>query len=110
MVFVQVRTLLDAVTCSSLVKVVKALATPAVPSRKGKQQAATDEGDDMVVDNEPEQAYSQADTTKANLGNCAVIVKNLAILLQSFGMRDQPDNMRTLVDALVEVTRHVTAG
>ena len=102
--------MLDAVTCSSLIKVVKALAVQAVPSRKGKQQAATDEGDDMNVDNEPEQVYSPADSTKANLGNCAVIVKNLAILLQSFGMRDQPDNMRTLVDALVEVTRHVPAG
>ena len=109
----QVRTLLDAVTCSSLLKVVKTLAAPSPSNKKAQQQAATDEHDDMDIDTEstePDAACSQAVSTKTKLLSCAVIVKNVAALLQSFGLRDQPDNMRAIVDTLVDVTRHVTTG
>lgn len=108
-VLLQVRTLLDAVTCSSLMKVVKTLAAPPASIKKSKQQTATD-CDDMEIDNDFEASHSQADSTKANLASCTVIVQNLAILLESFGLRDQPDNMRAIVDALVETTRRVTTG
>ena len=109
----QVRTLLDAVTCSSLLKVVKTLAAPPSSNKKAQQPAATDEHDDMDIDTEstaPDAACSQVVSTNTKLASCAVIVKNIATLLQSFGMRDQPDNMRAIVDTLVEVTRHVTTG
>lgn len=107
------RTLLDAVTCSSLLKVVKTLAAPPSSNKKAQQPAATDEHDDMDIDTEstePDAACSQAVSTKIKLVSCAIIVKNIAALLQSFGLRDQPDNMRAIVDTLVDVTRHVTTG
>lgn len=107
------RTLLDAVTCSSLVKTVKSLAAPSTSNNKSnkcKQQAASDEHEDMEVDDNNALAHSQAGSTKASLLSCSVIVQNVAILLEKHGMRDQPDNLRMIIDALVETTGYSSAG
>ena len=106
----QVGTFLDAVTCSSLTKVIKGLAAPRSVSKKPAQQPAEEAGDDMDLDADSQPASNQANDAKQLWAQCAVTINNLAALLQRFGMRDQPDILRTIVDALVEVSRQSTSG
>ena len=44
------------------------------------------------------------------LPECAVIISNLADLLQHFGIRDQPDIVRTTIETLAKIARLCTAG
>lgn len=66
----------------------------------------------MEVDGDNDAAPSTSSATSANLHNqeCATIISNLADLFQQFGIRDQPDIVRTTIETLAQVTRMCPAG
>lgn len=98
-------------TASSLLRLVRAHTTPQAPV-KGKKQENT-RADDMEVDDGDSTAPNTSSAaTDTNLHNqeCATIISNLADLFQQFGIRDQPDIVRTTIETLAQVTRLCPAG
>ena len=106
----QVLSLLDNVTASSLLKLVQAQATPKAPVKRKKETA---EPEDMEVDADDNIAQSTGSTRHTGstvLRDCATIISNLADLFQHFGIRDQPDIVRSTIETLAQVTRLCSAG
>lgn len=98
-------------TCSSLTKIIRGLGLPKPAGKKSaKQHAADDTVEDMDIDAGTEPASSHAGNAKQIWAQCTMIINNLAGLLLHFGMRDQPDLLRNIVDALVELTRQSMTG
>ena len=81
-----------------------------VSGKSAKQQAAVETVEEMDLDVDSGPASSHAGDTKQNWAQCTVIINNLAVLLLQFGLRDQPDILRTIVDAVVELTRQYVTG
>ncbi len=99
---------LDVVTSSSLLKLVRGLTAPsAVPNEKKKQKA---EAEDMDVDDSDAAERSAPLAISMTTQECCIVINNLADLLQHFGIRDQPDIVRAIIETLAHVTRHCPAG
>ncbi len=104
----QVLSFLDVVTSSSLLKLVRGLLTPkAAP--KGKKKENT-EAEDMDIDEDEPVESNAAPSSKSLSTECSNIINNLADLFQHFGLRDQPDIVRAMIETLAHVTRNCTAG
>lgn len=99
---------LDVVTSSSLLKLVRGLAAPsAAPKGKKKQKA---EAEDMDIDDNDAAERSTPPASSMTTQECCIVINNLADLLQHFGIRDQPDIVRAVIETLAHVTRHCPAG
>lgn len=109
LLLLQVLSLLDNVTASSLLKLVQAQTAPKAPVKRKKENA---EPEDMEVDADNHVAPSKGPTHTGSmaLGDCATVISNLADLFQYFGIRDQPDIVRSTIETLAQVTRLCTAG
>ena len=100
--------MLDVVTASSLLKLVRGLVAPVSVAKASKKQA--DDAEDMDVDDTEPAGGQAAPTSSAASAECAIIINNLADLFQHFGFRDQPDIVRSVVETLPQVTRQCTTG
>ncbi len=99
---------LDVVTSSSLLKLVRGFTAPlAAPKGKKKQKA---EAEDMDIDDNDAAERSAPPASSMTTQECCIVINNLADLLQHFGIRDQPDIVRAVIETLVHVTRHCSAG
>lgn len=102
---------LDTVTASSLLKLVRAQTTTQAPVT-GKKKENT-KADKMEVDSDDKTHPSiSLAATCANLTTeeCAIVINNMAHLFQHFGIRDQPDIVRTAIETLSQVTRLCVSG
>ena len=102
---------LDTVTASSLLKLVRAQTTTQAPV-KGKKKGIT-KADDMEVDGDDDTAPSTSlAATCANLATqeSTTVINNMADLFQHFGIRDQPDIVRTTIETRAQVTRLCASG
>jgi len=103
-----VLSFLDVVTSSSLLKLVRGLtASSAAPKGKKKQKA---EAEDMNIDDNDTAERSAPPAGSMTTQECCIVINNLADLLQHFGIRDQPDIVRAVIETLAHVTRHCSAG
>jgi len=103
-----VLSFLDVVTSSSLLKLVRGLAAPsAAPKGKKKQKA---EAEDMDIDDNDTADRSAPPASSMTTQECCIVINNLADLLQHFGIRDQPDIVRAIIETLAHVARHCSAG
>ena len=99
---------LDVVTSSSLLKLVRGFTAPlAAPKGKKKQKA---EAEDMDIDDNDAAERSAPPASSMTTTECCIVINNLADLLQHFGIRDQPDIVRAVIETLAHVTRHCSAG
>ena len=104
----QVLSFLDLVTASSLMKLIKGVITPKT-APKGKKKEST-QAEDMEVDDDEPGETSVALCSKVTTAECAIMITNLADLFQHFGIRDQPDILRTVIETLAYITKHCTTG
>lgn len=68
------------------------------------------EAEDMDIDDNDAAKCSAPPASSMTPRECCIVINNLADLLQHFGIRDQPDVVRAVVETLAHVTRHCSAG
>ena len=82
--------------------------TAATKAQKKKQQHT--EAEYMDEDDENSAETSAAATGSMNTNECCIVINNLADLFQHFGIRDQPDTVRAVIETLAAVTRQCSSG
>ena len=106
----QVLSFLDAVTSSSLLKLVRGMVAPTAAPKAQKKKQQDTKAEYMDDDGEDPAETSAAATGSMNTNECCIVIKNLAELFQHFGIRDQPDTVRAVIETLAAVTRQCSAG
>ena len=102
----QVLSLLDVVSVSSILKLVKTLVAPRPVVKSNSKESVHVE--DMDIDGNEEE--SVVTSSKSALSECTIIINNLADLFEYFGVRDQADIIRVVIETLTQITRECTGG
>ncbi|KAK9813253.1 hypothetical protein WJX72_011494 [[Myrmecia] bisecta] len=102
---IQVLSIFDRMITASLLKVLR---HHNVPQAAGPAKQA---GEDVDMDDgEAEEGPSSSAGGSQQQQQCAAVISNLATLLQEFGLRDQPDTLRTFADSFAEIARSPSAS